>query len=126
MPFMTSADFDQFNPLIREGMETLQAYTNPDPIQLRRRDEVSGNFTNAGAPFTPIDVRLADRMEQVGGANTGRVEVVNGGTMRAFAPLDVRRDDRFAYNDATAVVTLVEDEVRGGYVTVNFRLLGGV
>lgn len=125
MPFMTSAQFDEFDPLIREGMATLQAYAKPAPIQLRRRDATSGNFANAGPAFTPIDVKLADRLEQVTGANAGRVEIVNGGTFRAFTPLDVRRDDRFAVNGATAEVTLVEPVKRGGYVTVNFRLLGG-
>jgi len=124
MTFLTDADLAMLTGVIREAAETEQAFNALVPIQLRRRD-TNGNFANAGTPFTPIDITLADRLEQVAGTNGGRVEIVNGGTMRVFAPRDVRRDDRFAFNGATAEVTLVEPEERGGVIPVNFRLLGG-
>lgn len=124
MAFMSVRDFTSMaDPLIREGLETLQNFLDPEQIALVRRD-AGGSFQTVNV-FTPIDVRLANRLEQVTGQNAGIVEIVNGGTLRAFAPLDIRRDDRFTLNGQACIVTLVEDEQRGGVITANFRLMGG-
>ena len=117
------AEFDALAPDIDEGLGVLQVWEDPPSIQLRRRD-TNGNFANAGTPFTPVRVRLADRLEQTSGANTGMVTVINGGELWLRPARDVRRDDRFALNGVTCEVTRVDPTTRIKQV-VQFRRLGG-
>lgn len=124
IPFMTDAEFDDLKPLIDDGMATLQEWNDPPSIQLRRRAEASGNFADAGPPFTPIAIRDAQRMERVAGENTGRITVVNGGELWVRPAQDIRRDDRFTIDGVTHVVTRVLPADRVKQVA-RFERLGG-
>lgn len=117
------AEFDELAPDIDEGLGILQVWEDPPQVQLRRRD-ANGTFANAGTPFAPVRVRLADRLEQQAGANTGIVSITNGGEMWLRPARDVRRDDRFALNGVTCEVTRVDPMTRIKQV-VQFRRLGG-
>jgi hypothetical protein len=125
MTFISRDELLDLQPVVDEGKATVQTYRDPDPIVLRRRDS-SGAFQTV-ATFTPISVDLADRMEQVGGANAGVVEVAQMGTFEIPDGINVRRDDRFSLGGVPCVVTLPEPPSDiFGYRKVHFRYLGGV
>lgn len=121
--YITREEFTEFEPLIVDGMDTLQAWHDPAPITTARRD-ASGSFVE-NATFTPIDIRMARSAEGQDIGESPVISITNVGTFRAYLPLDVQRDDRFTWHGAACVVTLVEPPKRGGYVRVNFRMLGG-
>ena len=126
MTYITAAELLTLQGVVDEGKDTIRTYRATPSVQLRRRDATSGNFANAGAPFTPVKIDLANRLEQAGGENTGMVTIANGGTMHVQAGIDIRRDDRFAVAGTTHVVTLVKPARDVfGYRDVEFIRLGG-
>lgn len=126
MSYLTAAELLALKPVYDEGKDTIRVYRATPAIQLRRRDETTGNFANATLPFTPVKIDLANRLETEAGANAGQVTVTNGGTMEVQAGIDIRRDDRFAVNGVWYEVGLVRPAANlFGYRTVDLTRLGG-
>jgi hypothetical protein len=120
--FISEAQMAALRPVIRDGYATTQVVNDHDPIVLQRIHPDTG-LPTAQSAFTPISVRLADRQEQVTGANTGSVRTVLGGEIQTFAPFVGQIGDRFTWGGRPCVVRLIEPE-RFGVVTVRFEMQG--
>lgn len=126
MTYITAERLLRYQPKIDEAKDTVRTYRATPAIQLRRRDETSGNFADAGVAFVPVKIDLANRMESEGGANAGMVTITSGGTMEVQAGIDIRRDDRFAIDGVWYEIGLVRPATNVyGYRTVELTRLGG-
>lgn len=125
-PFMTADKLAALQGVVDRGKETIRVYRATPAVQLRRRDATSGNFADAGTPFVPVRIDLANRMETESGANAGRVTVTSGGTMEVQDGIDIRRSDRFTIDGVQYEVTLVKPaRTVFGYRDVELTRLGG-
>jgi hypothetical protein len=125
VPQVTEGEAREIRGSFRDLFVTLRETFGPPAIQLRRRDEATGNFANAGLPFTPESITLPNRQEQVSGQNTGLVSADHAGKMQVKATIDIRRADRFQVDGVTCVVTFVPPEVNAiGYRAVDFMVEG--
>lgn len=126
MVFITEAELLELKPLYDEGKDTVRTYKNSPTLQLRRRNTVTEAFQDVYQPFRPVKIELAERMEQISGANAGAVTIVQGGSFQYDGSFAIQRDDRFVLDGVPCVVTLVHPEANiFGYRTVEFEYLGG-
>ena len=122
-PFLDPSDLDDARQAIRDGLATVQALQDPTPVvTLQRRDPGSGAWLPVTlVPMALISLRLGERQEESAGANAGLLTRATEGELAGWAPLDIRRDDRFTWQDRAFVVGEVLP-ARFGVVRATIRL----
>lgn len=121
-PFLTAAEMHEFDPLIAQGWDTVQAFFEPQGVTIRRRGPSGwGDVTT----LTPIKIDLQGSV--VPFSQDVASEVTSPGIMRLYVEdgEQVQRDDRFTIDDNTYVIGLVEPDDNHGTTLVTFTMLEG-
>ena len=125
MSQVSAAEARESRGAFRDLFVTMRETFQPPVIEIRRRDEDTGEFATR-ATFQPATLSLPKRQEQVSGANAGMVATQRDGrfTVEGDAA-DIQRDDVFQIDGQRAVVTNVDPVANEiGYRSVDFRVEG--